>query len=332
MGDDETVNQVKFPLADLKLEERDKLSAVEFTFDSAEAMTQFVGACGISVDNSKVQQTAGVTNGWYQTGNIAVINTDGNFKVMWIIPEAIRNGVYPEGDVLMGYWYGDKEGGETVETVTISDVKYHIYRATEEDLVVPEEVELTVGETYDIPVNIDGAEFSSERGTVATVDKNGKVTAVGEGLSKITVTTPEGQEAIVTVIVKAKVTTPAVTTTVTTTTTKVTTTQATTTVTTTVDPDTIVDYSRVLYGDVNLDNSVTVADVVTLSKHLVNAEIFPLANATAMENANTLYDDVVNSSDNLKIIEYNTGKLTLLDLGPEDKSNCPLYKELGIIE
>jgi len=338
LGSSDT-NQVKFPIADLELGERDKLSAIEFTFKSAEAMTQFVGACGISVDPAKVEAAAGVVDGWYQTGNIAVINCEGNtFKVMWMLPDAIRDGVYPEGDVLMGYWYGDvsgEEGSTVVNDITISDVQYHIFRTQEEDLQIkdpetglelPEKIELTVGETYDLVVNIDGATFESDRETAATVDENGTITAVGEGLAKVTVTTPEGQTATIIVDVSA-----AATTTTAATTTKVTTTKATTTtaVTTTVDPDTIVDWSRVLYGDVNVDTKVNLSDLIVLSKHLANAKIYPLKNATATENADTAYDGVINSNDALKLVEYTLTTIDLLDLGPKDKSNCPMYDSLS---
>ena len=337
LGSDAT-NQVKFQLADLELGERDKLSAVKFSFKSAEAMAQFVGACGISVDASKAQEADGVVDGWYQTGNIAVINADGNtFDVMWIIPEAIRNAVYPDGEVLMGYWYGDVEGGTKVEDITISDVTYYVYRTKEEDVVikgedgleVPEEIELTVGETYDLTVNVEGATFESDRETAASVDENGTITAVGEGLANITVKTPEGQEATIVVIVNPAVTT---TTTTTTTSTSKTTTSTTTTTTvsttTTVDPDTIVDWSRVLYGDTNVDGNVTVVDISTLAKYIVNSANYPLRNATAEENANCKYDNAIDNSDTLLIIEYNLRTITLLDLGPVDKSNCPMYDEL----
>lgn len=324
-GDDAT-NQVKFPLADIELGERDKLSAVKFSFKSAEAMNQFVGACGISVDPAKVQEAAGVVDGWYQTGNIAVINSEGTFDVMWILPEAIRNGVYPDGEVLMGYWYGDVEGGEKLADVTISDVEYYVYRTKEEDMTItdskgmelPEEIELEVGDTYSLIVNVNNCTFESDRTAVATVTDSGIIKAEGAGLAKVTVTTPEGQTATVVVrVTEPEVTTAATTTVVTTTT---------TTTATTVDPDTVIDWGRVLYGDVNVDGSVALADVVVLSKHLVNTQLFPLLNATAKENANCQYDDNIDNFDNIKLIEYNSGVLTLLDLGPEDKSNCPMYE------
>lgn len=334
----DTTNQTKLSLADLKLGERDKLSAIEFTFKSAEALQKFVGAYGISVDPAKVQEAAGVKDGWYQAGDVAVINCENNtFKVMWIIPESIRNGIYPEGEVLIGYWYGDVEGGTTVDDITISDVTYHVYRSQEQNielkgedgLKIPDTIELEVGDTYDINSNVPNSAFESDREKVATVDENGTITAISEGLANITVTTPEGQTATITVIVKVAETT----TTTTVTTAPITTT--TTTTTTPVDPSTTIDWSRVLYGDVNVDGRVNLTDSVAFAKNLSNPDIYPFVSgekakyaATALENANCEYDEEVNSLDNDKLSEYNLKSLGLLDLGPEDKSKCPMYKDI----
>ena len=334
----DTTNQTKLSLADLKLGERDKLSAIEFTFKSAEALQKFVGAYGISVDPAKVQEAAGVKDGWYQAGDVAVINCENNtFKVMWIIPESIRNGIYPDGEVLIGYWYGDVEGGTTVDDITISDVTYHVYRTQEEPIEIkgedglelPDTIELTVGDTYELKSNVPNSKFESDRPAAATIDENGVIEAVAEGLANITVTTPEGQTATVTVIVKAAETT--VVTTVTTA--PVTTT--TTTTTTPVDPSTTIDWSRVLYGDVNVDGRVGLADSIVLAKYLLSPDVCPLVSgsmakykATAEENAQCYYDDIIDSKDGEKLNEYNISTIDLLDLGPADKSKCPMYEKL----
>ncbi|MGN0614276.1 MAG: DUF5620 domain-containing protein [Porcipelethomonas sp.] len=327
----DTTNQIKLPLTDLELGQRDKLSAVKFSFKSAEELSQFVGGCGISVDEAKVQSAAGVTDGWYQTGNIAVINSGTTFDVMWILPEAIRNGVYPDGEVLIGYWYGDNKGTQVTD-ITIPTVEYYVYRSTEEDIVItgedglelPDEIELTVGETYPIDSNVDGVTFESDRSAVASVDENGVITAVGEGSATITVKTPEGQEATITVKVVGAVTTTVTTTSVTTSTTPAT---STTTATTTVDPDTVIDWDNVLYGDVDLNKKVSVADVTKLAKYLASNNIYPLQNATAKENADCSYDHLINNSDLSKLIEYCLTKISLDDLGPADKSNIPYYNQ-----
>jgi len=327
-GSDDT-NQTKFPLADLELGKRDKLSAIKFVVTTTEPLDKFVGGFGISLDAAKAPSLAGDDPNWYQPSNFAVINAEKNtFEVMWILPEAIRDAVYPDGEVLIGYWYGDV-AGEEVSSVTVSDVEYYIYRTQEEELKtedgleLPESIDLKVGETYDLTVNVEGTTFSSSSESIATVDENGTITAKAQGISTITVKTPEGQEKMITVNVKAAETTPAETSATTTTTTKATTT---TTAATTVDPDSIIDWSRVLYGDVNLDKEVTLADVAALSKHVSARDLYPLINATATENANCQYDEAVDAADSLKIIEYKMKSITLLDLGKPDKSDCPMYE------
>ena len=129
---------------------------------------------------------------------------------------------------------------------------------------------------------------------------------------------------MITVNVSAAETTPAQTSATTTTTTKATT----ATTVTTVDPDSIIDWSRVLYGDVNVDGQVTLADIAVLSKHVLAPDMYPLINATATENANCQYDDAIDAADSLKIIEYKMKSITLLDLGKPDKSDCPLYETI----
>lgn len=328
----DTTNQIKFPLADLELGERDKLSAIKFTITTTEPLDKFVGGYGISLDSAKAPDAAGGDGSWYQPGNVTVINCEKNtFDVMWILPEAVRDAVYPDGEVLIGYWYGDI-AGTPVDSVTVSDVEYYVFRSQEEDLEIktpdgldlPESIDLKVGETYDLIVNVEGTEFESSSESVATVDENGTITAKAQGISTITVKTPEGQEKMITVNVSAAETTPAQTSATTTTTTKATT----ATTVTTVDPDSIIDWSRVLYGDVNVDGQVTLADIAVLSKHVLAPDMYPLINATATENANCQYDDAIDAADSLKIIEYKMKSITLLDLGKPDKSDCPLYETI----
>jgi hypothetical protein len=86
-----------------------------------------------------------------------------------------------------------------------------------------------------------------------------------------------------------------------------------------------VDWSRVLYGDVNLDGGVSISDIVVLSKHNVSNAIYPLANETAEENADCLWDGVLDSGDVSVLIEYNIGVVDLKALGRDDKAGLPMY-------
>ena len=315
----------KLDLSELAMGKRDKLSAVKFTFDNASEFTKFICAPGISVDENLA--AAGVADGWFQGGDITVINNGPKAEVMWIIPEAIRDGIYADkgGNIQIGFWYAGN-GADEIKSTTLSAVDYYVYRSTEEDIVikgedgleVPDEIQMTVGDEYQLDVNVPGAEFSSDREKVATVDDSGLIKAIDEGLAHIKIITPEGQEKDITVKVSPAETTTTVATTVTTTTTTVTTTTTTATTPKPFDPNNDIDWTKVHWGDVNLDGEVTLSDVVMLSKFLVNSEIFPLKNATSRENANCEYDDELNSLDNAKLIEYNLGTLSEDDLGPQD--------------
>ncbi|MDE5648532.1 MAG: hypothetical protein K2I33_01310, partial [Oscillospiraceae bacterium] len=71
-----------------------------------------------------------------------------------------------------------------------------------------------------------------------------------------------------------------------------------------------------LYGDVNLDGFVNSTDVVVLNKYLISNSKYALQNEKAYEQAQTVYDDSIDSKDTMAIINYVLGVLTLDDLGP----------------
>ncbi len=77
------------------------------------------------------------------------------------------------------------------------------------------------------------------------------------------------------------------------------------------------------YGDVDLNGSVAVADVVCLAKHITNKTINTLGKgdaeteAKATEQADVNYDRVINNADLSKLVEYALGSITLDKLGPQ---------------
>lgn len=326
-------DSAEYALSDLNLGDRDKVSAIKITFNTASEFTKFICGTGISVDDSKVQEATGVNNGWYEGGNIVVLNNGPKPEIMWIIPDYIRDGIYTkdEGKVQVGFWYAGN-GEKEISSASITDVTYYVFKSQEKDikivddngLKVPDEIQLSVGDTYPLTVNVDGCEFTSDRENVASVDSNGVIEALDSGLAIVTVTTPEGQEKTITVRVTGS---------------KITTGggsqgEETTTTTTSdpVDPDQVVDWSKVLWGDVNVDETVNVSDAVVLSKYTANKVKNPLKNATAYENANVEYDDAKgDSADLLKLVEYTIKKLSLDDLGPQDstiRAKATLYKNI----
>ncbi|MGN0613292.1 MAG: glycoside hydrolase family 9 protein [Porcipelethomonas sp.] len=89
-------------------------------------------------------------------------------------------------------------------------------------------------------------------------------------------------------------------------TTKATTAAAATTTTTGSSVIDEIDWSRVIYGDVDLNGKVSVSDTVRLAKYLASKTLYPL-NATAVENADCLYDNVIDARDGQRLIEFCLG-------------------------
>ncbi|NLP25802.1 MAG: DUF5620 domain-containing protein [Clostridiales bacterium] len=150
----------------------------------------------------------------------------------------------------------------------------------------------------------------------ATVETTPEVTTTPQVTTtpEATTTTPK-----VTTTTEATTTTPRVTTTeATTTTPKVTTTQVTTTpkVTTTTEVTTTEDinWDKVVYGDIDLDGDVRVNDIIEFNKHLVGSVVL---SPTARENANCVYDDMLNMADNMQIAKYLVKQISKADLGPK---------------
>jgi hypothetical protein len=86
-------------------------------------------------------------------------------------------------------------------------------------------------------------------------------------------------------------------------------------------PSTSFDPAGLLYGDTNLSNSVTSADVVTLNKYLVNKSAYALKEddgRKAYEQADCKYDKVLTQEDSVAIINFCLEKITLDDLGPQE--------------
>jgi hypothetical protein len=168
----------------------------------------------------------------------------------------------------------------------------------EEDLLKlnKSEVSIEVGETDTITSNVTGATFESADSSIATVSPSGVITGVKEGTTTITITTPKNQTATVTVTVTSSSQSTAGS----------------------LNPGE--DY---LWGDVDLNDAVETADLVLLSKHLVNTSIYKLGKgdeasaAKAATQANVQYDDNVNSLDSAKLVEFLLDAIDQDKLGPQ---------------
>ena len=314
-GSDEASNQYKYDLADLGLVKRDLVSAVKFNVTSSADLTKFTGGVGISVGNNNGM----ADEGWYMPdANITVLDPEAKtFEIMWIVPEGIRKDVdilSADGNIMFGAWYAGTGTEGDAPTITLNSMDFYVFETSEADLVVePEKLEIAVGEEKALTINVKGCEYISSNQKVA-ICENGVVKGLAAGNTNILVRSPEGQEFQITVKVVAAATTTAVTTTAKTTTTVKTTT---TTPVTTVDPNEVIDWSKVMYGDVNLDELVNVADIVALNMYLLNAEANYI-NATARENAQCVYDGVVDSYDSTLLMNYVAMIVDYSEIGPQD--------------
>ena len=287
----------KFDISSLNLGKRDKLSAIKFHVNSSAELQKFIGGFGISVTED-AQSTFIESEGWYQPGNVCVINNGPEFDVMIMLPDNIRNGVWggKGANAQLGFYYGDKEGGDTISSVSVPSVEYYIFRTQEDDLKltdkdgleIPDKITLRVGDEYQVNANVKNCDYTSSRPNVASVDNSGLIKALEEGLTVVTVKTPEGQEKSIQVTVDPVLT------------------------------DDDIDWDKVIWGDVDVNGLVELADVTALSKYLLSDKAFPLKNATAKENAQCKYDGVIDIIDLSKLIEYNLRTISMDDLGPQD--------------
>lgn len=59
-----------------------------------------------------------------------------------------------------------------------------------------------------------------------------------------------------------------------------------------------------LVGDVDLNKAVESADLIVLSKYLVNSNTYPITDSTAVANADVNKDKAVNALDSAKLVEF----------------------------
>ena len=308
-GSDETTNQYKYDLSQLGLGERDRLSAVKFNLSADADVKKFVGGLGISVKDTCT--AANVESNWYNPGDFVILNpSKDKIEVMWVLPMAIREELEAEyGNVMIGGWYG----GDATKA-TLNSIDFYYYISTEPELAVDAELNIKVGETKKIKTNVDDCTFESKSPLIAEVDENGNVTGLNKGSAIIVVTTPDGQVAEITVNVTAEESSSS-STSATTATSKSSSSSSSTTVTTEKKDE--IDWSKVKYGDVNLDGDVNLLDLVALTKYISDVNSYPLS-ATSLENADVSYDHNVGNSDTVLLLKYVSGQCDISELGPQE--------------
>lgn len=264
------------------------------------------------------------------------------YTYMWIVPPVVATGqsinsetgatksawnnvnAEEEGShVDMGVWYANL--GETVsdsfsiDNVTVfyaaDDVNNSAKSYKFEDvLTVAESIDVQVGESATLEINVPGCTIITADKNTATAKisdgQNATVSGKNVGTTTLTITTPGGQTAEVTVNVLAEVTTETTETTETTTTSTTTTassgstsqgTSSSATTKTTASGTQTTAQLKALYGDVNVDGRVDITDAVLLNKAAAGAVKL---SAQASLNADCDADDELGNNDAIVLLKF----------------------------
>lgn len=262
------------------------------------------------------------------------------YTYMWIMPPKVAEGANldPEtgalkkavnyinaeeesGHVSFGVWYAGL-GSTTASTYSVDKVTV-FYAADDKDnavkgdkfedtLSVVESVDVEIGGTAKLDINVPGCSIHSSNSNWASASLNDdgvSATIKGKNVTDpddpviLTITTPGGQTAEVKVNVLAEVTEePPKTTESSATTTESTTTTSSSQTTASTGETTDIDYkANALYGDVNLDGKVELTDAILLNKACAGT-----VNLTgqALENSDCEYDGVLNAGDALTLLKF----------------------------
>ena len=87
--------------------EGDTVNSFTFVFYAGDGVSNigtYKGGCGISVTGDC---TAATDEGWYQSDDFSVTAQGSYCEVTWNVPAEIQPFVDPNGDVLVGYWWGN---------------------------------------------------------------------------------------------------------------------------------------------------------------------------------------------------------------------------------
>lgn len=89
------------------IEEGDAVTSFTFVFYSGDGVSNigtYKGGCGISVTGDCPSAT---DEGWYQSDDFSVAATGSYCEVTWNVPSEIQPYIDPNGEVLVGYWWGN---------------------------------------------------------------------------------------------------------------------------------------------------------------------------------------------------------------------------------
>lgn len=101
----ESTKSVNVSLADV-LDEGCVPQAVTFDIQAGGSFGKFTGAFGITTDK------------WHQSDTIAILTDASNLSLTWIIPDDVKYSVPADGEVMLGYWWGEVSD-ITLQSVTV---------------------------------------------------------------------------------------------------------------------------------------------------------------------------------------------------------------------
>ena len=156
---DDTTNAAHIDLADLDLTNNDTIQAIKFTVSAGTDIGKFVGAFGISVDET-LDETM-----WYQGNNFVIQDAGKNIEIMWILTPTVKNNVNVEyGNTMLGFWYGND-----ADTITLDSVDVYYYSEPEVTTTT------TTTATTTTPTTTTTTEPAPIASLYGDVDCNGKV-------------------------------------------------------------------------------------------------------------------------------------------------------------
>lgn len=110
----ESTKTAKISLSDM-ISSGDTPQYFEFQVETSGELQKYSGAFGISVEDSCPDKT---DDGWYQSGNIAVMTDSSTATLYWLVPDEIKDYINQGGEVMLGYWWS-KQQQVTLKSVTV---------------------------------------------------------------------------------------------------------------------------------------------------------------------------------------------------------------------
>ncbi len=138
----------------------DSFTFVFYAGDGVSNIGTYTGGCGISVTSDC---TAATDPGWYQSDDFSTAAKGSYVEVTWQVPAEIRDSIDLNGEVLVGYWWGN------TTTVKLSEVICNYTRTM--TLPVDGTETISVGQT----LNYNSEETKSVRVSLADALAGGRV-------------------------------------------------------------------------------------------------------------------------------------------------------------